>query len=283
MPRLLSKHAAVPPPPVSADRPSAPGAPGRAPAPDGTHNGVRVRGLSRGFDGRAVLENLDLDIAPGEFVALLGPSGSGKSTLLRAVGGLDGDPDGRIAVPERVATVFQEHRLLPWERVWKNVTLGLGGGLLRERAVAALGEVGLADRADAWPGTLSGGEAQRVALGRALVRTPQLLLLDEPFAALDALTRLKAQQLVERLWEQHRPSVLLVTHDVEEALLLADRAVLLGDRTLSQEFVVDIPRPRPLDHPRFVELRRQLLLGLGVDPDAGTATAQNTDSGKASS
>jgi sulfonate transport system ATP-binding protein len=277
MPSLLSKHTASPSSPPSS--PSAPDDPrqGRS------HDGVRVRGLSRGFDGRVVLENLDLDIAPGEFVALLGPSGSGKSTLLRAVGGLDGDAEGQITVPGRVATVFQEHRLLPWERVWKNVTLGLGGGLLRERAVAALGEVGLADRADAWPGTLSGGEAQRVALARALVRTPQLLLLDEPFAALDALTRLRAQQLVERLWEQHRPSVLLVTHDVEEALLLADRAVLLGGGALAREFVVDIPRPRPLDHPRFVELRRQLLTGLGVDPDAGADPDRNTDSEEASS
>jgi sulfonate transport system ATP-binding protein len=264
MSHLLSRPAVVPPGP-------APGLP-----PSTGHNGVRVRGLHRAFDGRAVLENVELDIAPGEFVALLGPSGSGKSTLLRAVGGLDTEAEGEIDVPGRVATVFQEHRLLPWERVWRNVTLGLGGGRLRERAVAALEEVGLTARADAWPGTLSGGEAQRVALARALVRTPQLLLLDEPFASLDALTRLKAQHLVERLWEQHRPSVLLVTHDVEEALLLADRAVLLGGRAVAQEFVVDIPRPRPLDHPRFVELRRLLLAGLGVRPDGDRDTRSNT-------
>nr|WP_241562188.1 ABC transporter ATP-binding protein [Streptomyces hoynatensis] len=225
---------------------------------------MRVRGLRRSFGTRRVLDDLELDIAPGEFVALLGPSGSGKSTLLRAIGGLDPEVEGHIDVPERTAVVFQEHRLLPWERVWRNVTLGLRGGDLRARAVAALDEVGLAERADAWPATLSGGESQRVALARALVRTPRLLLLDEPFGALDALTRLRAQRLVERLWEEHRPSVLLVTHDVEEALLLADRALLLGEGAIAREFAVDIPRPRPLDHPRLLRLRGRLLAGLGV-------------------
>ncbi|MQY11030.1 Aliphatic sulfonates import ATP-binding protein SsuB [Streptomyces sp. RB5] len=227
--------------------------------------GVRVRGVTRAFDGRVVLDRVDLDIAPGEFVALLGPSGSGKSTLLRIVGGIDTGAEGEIGVPGKVAVVFQEHRLLPWERVWRNVTLGLDGGRLRERAVAALGEVGLTARADAWPGTLSGGEAQRVALARALVRTPELLLLDEPFAALDALTRLKAQRLVEGLWAEHRPSVLLVTHDVDEALLLADRVVLLGDGVVAEEFAVGMDRPRSVEVPRFAQLRRRLLGGLGVD------------------
>ncbi|MFR9727379.1 ABC transporter ATP-binding protein [Streptomyces sp. MS19] len=242
------------------------------PAPSSTappaHQGVRVSGLRRAFDGRTVLDDVHLTIAPGEFVALLGPSGSGKSTLLRALGGLDPGAEGHVEVPERSAVVFQEHRLLPWERVWRNVTLGVRGGDLRARAVAALAEVGLAERADAWPGTLSGGESQRVALARALVRTPQLLLLDEPFGALDALTRLKAQHLVEALWEEHRPSVLLVTHDVEEALLLSDRALLLGGNAIAAEFVVDIPRPRPLDHPELVRLRTELLAGLGVHAPA---------------
>ncbi|WP_052848193.1 ABC transporter ATP-binding protein [Streptomyces avicenniae] len=242
-----------------------PSPPAREPA---AHDGVRVHGLRRVFDGRVVLDDADLTIAPGEFVALLGPSGSGKSTLLRALGGLDPEAEGHIEVPGRSAVVFQEHRLLPWERVWRNVTLGVRGGDLRARATAALEEVGLAERADAWPGTLSGGESQRVALARALVRTPQLLLLDEPFGALDALTRLKAQHLVEALWEEHRPSVLLVTHDVEEALLLADRALLLGDGAIAAEFVVDIPRPRPLDHPELVRLRTELLAGLGVHAPA---------------
>jgi sulfonate transport system ATP-binding protein len=229
------------------------------------HQRVRVRGLTRRFGDRTVLDAVDLDIAPGEFVALLGASGSGKSTLLRALGGLDADAIGDFEVPAQRAVVYQEHRLLPWARVWKNVVLGLNGPGLRERAKAALEEVGLASHADAWPLTLSGGESQRVALARALVRTPQLLLLDEPFGALDALTRLKAQALVADLWAERRPAVLLVTHDVEEALLLADRALLLADGVLAQELIVGLPRPRSLDHPDFIALRRTLLQGLGVD------------------
>jgi sulfonate transport system ATP-binding protein len=238
-------------------------------APPATARGVRVRGLRRAFGDREVLRGVDLDLAPGEFVALLGASGSGKSTLLRAVAGLDTEATGELDVPERRAVVFQEHRLLPWTRVWRNVTLGLTGRDLRARALQALEEVGLAARADAWPSTLSGGESQRVALARALVRTPELLLLDEPFGALDALTRLKAQGLVARLWQRHRPAVLLVTHDVEEALLLADRALVLADGRIAEEFAVDIERPRPVDHPCFTALRRRLLAALGVGPDLG--------------
>ncbi|MFI0421807.1 ABC transporter ATP-binding protein [Spongiactinospora sp. 9N601] len=239
--------------------------------PTETHQGVRVRGLRRAFGDRVVLDDVDLDIAPGEFVALLGASGSGKSTLLRAVGRLDRQAEGELRVPDQRAIVFQEHRLLPWSQVWRNVTLGLTGSDLRRQALRALTEVGLAARADAWPTTLSGGESQRVALARALVRTPELLLLDEPFGALDALTRLRAQALVARLWSRHRPAVLLVTHDVEEALLLADRALLLAGGKIAQEILVDIPRPRSLDHPRFATLRRRLLVGLGVDPDLSRA------------
>jgi sulfonate transport system ATP-binding protein len=225
---------------------------------------VRVRDDRRSFDGRPVLRGIDLDIRPGEFVALLGASGSGKTTLLRAIGGLDTEATGELRVPARTAIVFQEHRLLPWTKVWRNVTLGVTGGDLRRRALRALGEVGLAELADAWPVTLSGGESQRVALARALVRTPELLLLDEPFGALDALTRLKAQALVAQLWSEHRQAVLLVTHDVEEALLLADRALLLAGGHIVESVDVDLPRPRSIGHPRFVALRRQLLTGLGV-------------------
>jgi sulfonate transport system ATP-binding protein len=230
-------------------------------------DGVRVRQARRVFNGRTVLDGVDLAIAPGEFVALLGASGSGKSTLLRAIAGLDRGATGDYAVPAKHAIVFQEHRLLPWSRVWRNVTLGVPGGQLRRRAEQALDEVGLTDRADAWPATLSGGESQRVALARALVRRPELLLLDEPFGALDALTRLKAQALVARLWAEHRPAVLLVTHDVEEALLLADRALLLADGRIVRDLVIDIPRPRRVDQSRFAALRRELLVSLGVNPD----------------
>ena len=165
---------------------------------------VRVNGVSRVFAGRAVLRELDVDIAAGEFVALLGASGSGKSTLLRILAGLDDGATGTVTVPRRKAVVYQEHRLLPWKSVWRNVVLGVRGTGRKDLALAALREVGLTGRADAWPLTLSGGEAQRVALARALVRQPELLLLDEPFASLDALTRLTAQRLVADLWSEHR-------------------------------------------------------------------------------
>ena len=226
---------------------------------------VSVRGLSREFDGVPVLTDLDLDVAPGEFVAIIGASGSGKTTLLRIIGGVDKGATGAVQAPKERAIVFQSHRLLPWNKVWSNVALGLKGRDVKQRALAALAEVGLQDHVDAYPKTLSGGQSQRVALARALVRHPQLLLLDEPFGALDALTRLKAQALVADLWEQHRPAVLLVTHDVDEALLLADRVVLLRDGRVAEQFHVDVPRPRIVGTPVLTALRQRLLSGLGVE------------------
>ncbi|MGV9723525.1 ABC transporter ATP-binding protein [Nocardia beijingensis] len=231
--------------------------------------GVRIRGAGRAFGGRTVLGGVDLDIAPGEFVALLGASGSGKSTLLRGIGGLDRGFSGSFEVPGSKAIVFQEHRLIPWINVWRNVVLGVDGAT-KARALAALEEVGLTAKADAWPATLSGGEAQRVALARALVRNPELLLLDEPFGALDALTRLKVQALVARLWTLYRQSVLLVTHDVEEALLLADRALVLRAGRIAESFDITVARPRSVVDPEFSALRRRLLLALGVNPEAPT-------------
>jgi sulfonate transport system ATP-binding protein len=230
--------------------------------------GVHLHGVSRSFGTRRVLAGLDLHIEPGEFVALLGASGSGKSTLLRIVAGLDREATGAVDVPGAKAVVYQEHRLLPWQRVWRNVGLGLRRPGRRDLALAALAEVGLRERADAWPLTLSGGESQRAALARALVRRPDLLLLDEPFASVDALTRLKVQGLVARLWEQHRPAVLLDTHDVEEALLLADRVLVLEQGRIGFEASVDLPRPRAIESPRFGALRRELLARLGVEPVA---------------
>jgi sulfonate transport system ATP-binding protein len=223
-----------------------------------------VRGLSREFDGRLVLDNLDLDIEPGEFVALLGVSGTGKSTLLRALAGLDPDVDGQLDVPGTVAVAFQEPRLLPWRRVLANVAIGLRVPDPDAVARRALAEVGLTDRADAWPLTLSGGEAQRAALARALVREPDLLLLDEPFSALDALTRITMHDLVLRLWEQHRPAVLLVTHDVDEALQLADRILVLADGRIAFSGQVEASRPRDRNQPELLELRHRLLTELGV-------------------
>jgi sulfonate transport system ATP-binding protein len=226
---------------------------------------VRVRGVCRAFDGRTVLDSIDLDIDDGQIVALLGRSGTGKSTLLRILAGLDDGYTGDITRPDRVAVAFQEPRLLPWKRVADNVRLGLAGGDARSRAESALGEVGLTGHARAWPLTLSGGEAQRVSLARALVREPALLLLDEPFAALDALTRLSMHQLVLDLWQRHRPAVLLVTHDVDEAVALADRVLVLDAGRVTVDETVAAPRPRERAGPRFAEQRRTLLAALGVE------------------
>ncbi|MCO5089737.1 ABC transporter ATP-binding protein [Bosea sp. (in: a-proteobacteria)] len=225
---------------------------------------VKVRGLTRRFGERAVIRDLDLDIAAGEFVALVGASGCGKSTLLRVLADLDNEIGGEVVVPVRRAVAFQAPRLMPWKPVWRNVTLGLPGGESRARADAALAEVGLSHRAEAWPKVLSGGEAQRAALARALVREPDLLLLDEPFGALDALTRLKAQALVGELWQRHRCAVLLVTHDVEEALLLADRVLVMKDGVIAHEVKVALPRPRRVDDAALPGLRARLLGWLGV-------------------
>ncbi len=228
---------------------------------------TQVRRLTRQFeaDRPPVLDRLDLDIAPGEFVALLGASGSGKTTLLRTLAGLDAVPDGAVVdVPQPAAVVFQQPLLLPWKSVWQNVALGLGGGDTRARAEAALREVGLGHRIDVWPGTLSGGEAQRAALARALVRAPALLLLDEPFAALDALTRLKMHDLVLDLWDQHRPATLLVTHDVDEAVALADRLLVLAHGRIVLDLANPAARPRDRSDPALAALRLQLLAQLGV-------------------
>jgi sulfonate transport system ATP-binding protein len=217
---------------------------------------VHVRGLVKEFGDRRVLDGLDLAVRKGEFVALLGRSGSGKSTLLRVLSGLDVDYTGESTVDGTVSVAFQQPRLLDWRKVWRNVVLGLKAPDPRATAQRALAEVQLTDRADAWPRTLSGGEAQRVSLARALVREPDLLLLDEPFAALDALTRLAMHRLVKQLWVAHRPAVLLVTHDVDEALALADRILVLDSGRIVAEHVVAEPHQR---------LRTEVLADLGVN------------------
>jgi sulfonate transport system ATP-binding protein len=223
-----------------------------------------VRGLSRKFGDRTVLHGVDLDIAHGEFIALIGRSGSGKSTLLRALAGLDREVTGRLSAAGPVSVAFQEPRLVPWKRVLANVALGLRAADPEATARTALGEVGLAERASAWPATLSGGEAQRASLARALVRDPRLLLLDEPFSSLDALTRITMHRLVLNLWIRHRPAVLLVTHDVDEALALADRVLVLGEGRITHSSLITVPRPRDRDHPDLVALRLRLLTELGV-------------------
>ena len=239
-------------------------APVRLPAPL-AQPVVDVVDARRSFGDHVVLDGVDLAIQPGEFVALLGRSGSGKSTLLRAIAGLDAETSGIRSVPTRKAVAFQEHRLFPWMRVRDNVALGLPRAGRRAAAAQALEEVGLADKADVWPLTLSGGEAQRASLARALVREPELLLLDEPFGALDALTRIRMHALLVDLWRRHRPSVLLVTHDVDEAITLADRVLVLADGRLSLDVTVDLPAPREPTRPGFADLRHRLLRELGVE------------------
>jgi sulfonate transport system ATP-binding protein len=235
--------------------------------PDTGRAVVRLRGLHRAFGDNVVLDDLDLDLAAGEFVALLGRSGSGKTTLLRALAGLDRGVSGDIQTGGAPAVVFQEPRLLPWRDVLTNVALGLRDPNPRKRAKRALAEVGLDGREDAWPRQLSGGQRQRVALARALVREPDLMLLDEPFSALDALTRVSAQALVNDLWQRHQPAVLLVTHDVEESLLLADRVLIIDGGRISYDERFALDRPRRRDHPDLVSRRRELLKRLGVDDD----------------
>jgi sulfonate transport system ATP-binding protein len=217
---------------------------------------VSVRGLQRRYGSRVVIDALDLDIHKGEFVALLGESGCGKTTLLRALAGLDLPDAGNIRAPERPSVVFQEHRLLPWAMLWQNVALGQEHTIGREGAARALTEVGLAGREDDWPRNLSGGQAQRVALARALIHDPALLLLDEPFAALDALTRIRMHGLVKELVALHQPGVLIVTHDVDEALTLADRILVMRAGRIAAAF-------QPKDHAPLA-LRPILLAELGV-------------------
>ncbi|WP_396909436.1 ABC transporter ATP-binding protein [Mycolicibacterium sp.] len=235
---------------------------------------VEVRGLRRAFGEQQVLGDLELQIADGEFVAMLGRSGSGKSTLLRVLAGLDDQVTGSVRVPRSRAVVFQNPRLLPWRRALANVTFALPDAgpdapSRTARGHAALQEVGLAEKTRAWPLSLSGGEAQRVSLARALVREPDLLLLDEPFGALDALTRLKMYGLLHDLWARRHMAVLHVTHDVDEAILLADRVVVLSGGKVSLDVGVELPFPRTRSDDGFDDLRRALLEELGVREEVG--------------
>ncbi|MGC5249018.1 ABC transporter ATP-binding protein [Gordonia sp. DT219] len=229
-----------------------------------TATAVSVSGLTKRFGETTVLHELDLTIAAGEFVVLLGRSGCGKSTLLRILAGIDREVTGDVEVPRRRSVGFQSPRLMPWKKVWRNVVLGLPGRPDRKLADRYLAEVGLSDHANSWPKTLSGGQAQRVSLARALVREPDLLLLDEPFGALDALTRVTAQGLVADLWADHGCAVLMVTHDVEEALLLADRILVMDEGKIDHQIRVDLPRPRDIGAAEFVEVRRDILARLGA-------------------
>lgn len=229
--------------------------------------GVDLRGVSKGYGARSVLDRLDLRIEPGEFVAIVGSSGCGKSTLLRLVAGLEQAHAGSILLGGRtpaphqpdIRIMFQEARLLPWKRVVDNVSLGLDAADRAARARRALARVGLADRADEWPAGLSGGQRQRVALARALVHAPRLLLLDEPLGALDALTRIEMQRLVEELWHERGFTALLVTHDVSEAVTLADRVVLIENGRCGLDQPVALARPRSRGDAAFAATENKVL------------------------
>ncbi|MEH0430078.1 ABC transporter ATP-binding protein [Streptomyces stelliscabiei] len=260
---------ATPEPPADHEAPTATRTAPATTTTTATRPAVRLRDLTRSFDGRKVLDGIDLDIPAGQFVALLGHSGSGKSTLLRAVAGLDHEVvgSGQLTAPDRVSVVFQDSRLLPWRRVLDNVLLGTEGKEAAGRGREALAEVGLKGRERAWPNELSGGEAQRAALARSLVRDPELLLADEPFGALDALTRIRMHSLLRQLWERHRPSVLLVTHDVDEAIVLADRVLVLEEGRIGLDLTIDRPHPRSYRDPLLGDYRERLLAALGVKED----------------
>ena len=241
--------------------------------------GIDLTSLSKRYAQRVVLDGLGLHIRAGQFVAIVGRSGCGKSTLLRLVAGLESPSAGRVeferdagaAVPD-IRIMFQEARLLPWKRVLDNVALGLPKDKLGD-ARRALEQVGLAERAHDWPAVLSGGQRQRVALARALVHEPQLLLLDEPLGALDALTRIEMQQLIEAVWRARGFTGLLVTHDVDEAVALADRVVLIEDGRIVLDVPVDLPRPRQRGSAAFAGLVERVLRRVLQQPDPVAALA----------
>jgi len=214
---------------------------------------LTIRHLRKSFGDHAVLRGIDLHIPAGQFVAIVGRSGCGKSTLLRLIAGLESIDAGSIGFgdkvrPEDVRVMFQEPRLLPLARVLSNVEVGLGrdraSAGARHRAEQALIEVGLADKRAQWPAVLSGGQKQRVALARALVAGPRVLAFDEPLGALDALTRISMQRLLERVWHEQAFTAILVTHDVSEAVALADRILVIEDGRIAHDVNVEIPRPR---------------------------------------
>jgi len=217
---------------------------------------IELNGVSKSFGDRRVLDDISLTITPGEFVAVVGKSGCGKSTLLRLVAGLESVTEGALTVSAAPRLMFQDARLLPWKRVGENVALGSPSSAA---TLSALAQVGLADRAGDFPAVLSGGQKQRVALARALASAPPLLLLDEPLGALDALTRAEMQVLIETLWRERGFTALLVTHDIEEAVLLADRVILLDAGRIAYTAHVSEPRPRRRGNAEIAALTDELL------------------------
>ncbi|KVE39563.1 ATP-binding cassette domain-containing protein [Burkholderia sp. BDU5] len=249
---------------------------------------VRLRRVSKRYGERTVLADVDLSIERGSFVAIVGRSGCGKSTLLRLVAELetpsagalvkrgDGEGEGGGALDTRI--MYQDARLLPWKTVLQNVMLGLGRRA-KDDARAVLDEVGLLARANDWPAQLSGGQRQRVALARALVHRPQLLLLDEPLGALDALTRIEMHALIERLWREHRFTALLVTHDVQEAVALADRILLIEAGRIAFDQPVPLDRPRARASAAFAALEDRVLQRVLTGADAAGAAPAAANQG----
>lgn len=232
---------------------------------------LTIRGLRKSFGDNEVLRGIDLHIPAGQFVAIVGRSGCGKSTLLRLVAGLESITAGAIAFGEQaraedIRVMFQEPRLLPWARVLSNVEVGLGRERnspdAQARAESALVEVGLDDKRAQWPAVLSGGQKQRVALARALVSRPRVLAFDEPLGALDALTRISMQRLLERVWHDQAFTAILVTHDVSEAVALADRVLVIEDGRIAHDIHVDIPRPRRRGSAELAALEGSILKNL---------------------
>ncbi|WP_437890977.1 aliphatic sulfonates ABC transporter ATP-binding protein [Phytobacter sp. V91] len=222
--------------------------------------------LGKHFRQRNVLNALDLQIPAGQFVAIVGRSGCGKSTLLRLFAGLEKPSSGQLLSGNQplhhfrqdIRLMFQDARLLPWKTVIENVGIGLTGDW-RAQAEDVLSSVGLAGRENDWPSALSGGQKQRVALARALIHRPRVLLLDEPLGALDALTRIEMQQLIARLWSEQGFTILLVTHDVSEAVSIADRVILIEQGAIGLDVAVDLPRPRQRSQARLAALENQVL------------------------
>ncbi|MBY0539821.1 MAG: ATP-binding cassette domain-containing protein [Campylobacterales bacterium] len=227
---------------------------------------IESQNINKKFTNTQVLKDLNLTIYPGEFVCVVGRSGCGKSTFLRLLAGLEKASSGQITldgvVNEKVHSdtriMFQDSRLLPWRTVIQNVALGLPKESY-DLALEALKEVGLENKANDWPANLSGGQKQRVALARTLVHKPRLLLLDEPLGALDALTRIEMQILIERIWQEHKFTVLLVTHDVSEAVILGDRVVLIEEGKITLNLEIKLPRPRERGTAQFAELEGNIL------------------------
>ena len=227
---------------------------------------IEIKGVSKQFENKEVLRNINLTIEKGQFVAIIGKSGSGKSTLLRLVAGLETMSSGELLFNgiaskqsnANVTMMYQDSRLLPWKRVVDNVGLGLDGNW-KEKAEEVLDAVGLLSFKDQWPQTLSGGQKQRVALARALIHQPSLLMLDEPLSALDAFTRLEMQNLIESIWQRAGFTALFVTHDVREAIRLADRIILIQDGHISMDVRVEHPRPRQFTDNKLTLLEDQVL------------------------